>query len=163
MTCAHLRDWDQCVVLQIKRLMLLTVVALILVIVHGGPKTWDHKVMAIILSNVSCIMCLIFTVKLRTCKMLHENQQRSVNRAVKNWNLWTDCTSEQTQYCHVCDCFPDDCLHHCMILLLCRHSNATPCSTSCSCLCVKLLPVPPPSYSPSLNSILGLVGILLCI
>ena len=39
-------------------LMLLTVVTLILIVGHGGPKTWDHKVMAIILSNRSCIMCL---------------------------------------------------------------------------------------------------------
>jgi len=34
-------------------LMLLTVVALILVIVHGLPKTCDHKLLATILLNVS--------------------------------------------------------------------------------------------------------------
>ena len=36
-----------------ERLVLLTVVVLILVIVQGGTITWDHKLMATILLNIT--------------------------------------------------------------------------------------------------------------
>jgi len=59
MTCAHLRDWDQCVVLQLNDSCCLQLWQWFLLLYTVGQKLWDQKL--IILSNRNRLSSFFFT------------------------------------------------------------------------------------------------------